>query len=46
MQEFRSQELQEFRSFYLLGKNDGYLESTLRAAEFFAAENGVSFCNS
>ncbi|MBV8414901.1 MAG: hypothetical protein JO251_06780 [Verrucomicrobia bacterium] len=29
MKEFRSQELQEFRSFCLLGENDGYLESTL-----------------
>jgi len=52
MKEFRSQELQEFRSFCLLGENDGYLESTLSAAKFFAAENGrlilqlLNSCNS
>ena len=31
--------MQEFRSFCLLGENGGYLESTLSAAEIFAAKN-------
>src|SRR5262249_50836903 len=37
-----SQELQEFRSFCLLGENDGYLESTPSAAGFFATDKWAS----